>query len=82
MGLQRKTGAEIQTQVWQPCKERILRLRPESGPHGLEGEEREPCNFGGEERGPHSFGMLVFATRLRQQERLCQEEKRRKDSCW
>ena len=35
MGLQRKTGAEIQTQVWQPCKERILRLRPESGPHGL-----------------------------------------------
>ena len=28
------------------------------------------------ERGSHGFGLLLFATRLRKQERLCQEEKR------
>ena len=31
---------------------------------------------------PCGFGVLLFATRLRQQERLCREEKGRKDSCW
>ena len=33
-------------------------------------------------RGPCGFGVLIFATWLRQQERLCQEEKGRKDSFW
>ena len=33
-------------------------------------------------RGPCSTGVLLFATWLRQQERLCLEEKGRKDSCW
>ena len=32
--------------------------------------------------GPRGFGVLPFATWLRQQEKLCLEEKRRKDSCW
>ena len=35
------------------------------GPHGSEGEER----------GPRGFGVLLFAMRLRQQERLCWEER-------
>ena len=36
----------------------------------------------GQELGPRGFGVLSFATWLRQQERLCLEEKGRKDSCW
>ena len=49
------------------------------GPHGSDGVNRRgPCGFGGEERGPCGFGVLLFATRLRQQERLCQEEKKKK----
>ena len=32
------------------------------------------------EEGPCGFGVLLFATWLKQQERLCQEEKGRKDS--
>ena len=32
--------------------------------------------------GPRGFGVLPFATWLRKQERLCLEEKGRKDSCW
>ena len=44
-------------------------------------EWRRPCSFGGEEGGPCGFGVLLFATQLRQQERLCREEKGRKDSC-
>ena len=36
----------------------------------------------GEERGPPAFGVFLVATWLRQQERLCWEEKGRKDSCW
>ena len=45
------------------------------------GEEgRESCSFGGVNwRGPCGFGVLLFAMRLRQQERLCREEKGRKD---
>ena len=35
------------------------------GPRGSEGEYR----------GPRGFGVLLLATRLRQQERLCQEER-------
>ena len=48
----------------------------------FEGEEGGPCGFGGEARGPCGFGVLLFATRLRQQERLCREGKGKKDSCW
>ena len=43
---------------------------------------RGPLGFGGEEEGPCGFGVLHFATWLRQQEKLCREEKGRKDSCW
>ena len=53
MGLQRKTGAGIKTQAWEPYQ-----------------------------GGPLSFGVLLSAMQLRQQERLCLEEKGRKDSCW
>ena len=53
----------------------------EGGPCGFGGEgrgsrsfgrvnRRGPCGFGREERGPCGFGVLLFATRLRQQERL------------
>ena len=34
------------------------------------------------ELGPGGLGVLPFAMWLRQQERLCLEEKGRKDSCW
>ena len=34
------------------------------------GEKRGPRDFGGEERGPLSFGVLLSAMQLRQQERL------------
>ena len=40
-----------------------------------------PRDFG-RESGPRGFGLLLFATRLRKQERLCREEKGRQDSCW
>ena len=43
---------------------------------------RGPRGSEGEERGPRGFGVLLFATWLRQQERLCGQEKGRKDSCW
>ena len=46
-------------------------LKERRGPHGSEGVNR---------RGPCGFGVLLFATLLRQQERLCREEKGRKDS--
>ena len=52
------------------------------GPCGLGGEERGPCVSEGEDRETHGFGVLLFAMQLRQQERLCQDEKGRKDSCW
>ena len=65
---------------------------PEGGPCGFGeegrgsrdfgGEDRGPRDLGGEDRGQIGFGVLLFATRLRQQERLCREEKGRKDSCW
>ena len=45
-------------------------------------EKRGPGGFGGEEGGPCGLGVLLFATWLRQQERLCWEGKGRKDSCW
>ena len=48
----------------------------------------EPPSFGragtpwlGQELGPRSFGVLPFAMQPRKQERLCREEKGRKDSC-
>ena len=44
--------------------------------------KRGPCGSEGKGRGPRGFAVLLFATRLRQQERLCREEKGRKDSCW
>ena len=50
------------------------------GPRDLGGEERGSCDSWGEERGPLGFGVLLFATQIRQ-ERLCREEKGRKDSC-
>ena len=46
----------------------------ERGPLGF-GEGEEYNGFGGGERGPLSFGVLLVATQLRQQERLCLEEK-------
>ena len=45
-------------------------------------EKRGPGGFGGEEGGPCGFGVLLFAVWLRQQERLCREEKGGKGSCW
>ena len=41
-------------------------------------EKRGPGGFGGEEGGPCGFGVLLFAMWLRQQERLCWEEKDKK----
>ena len=64
-------------------EEGLLLLGREKVPHGfgLTGDcgshgERAPHGFGGEEGGPCGFGVLLFATQLREQERLCQEEKR------
>ena len=70
MGLQRKTGAGIYTQVRQPF-----------GVSSWDQVSSRPPGFV-RELGPCSFGVLLFATHLRQQERLCQDEKGRKDSCW
>ena len=44
---------------------------------GIKTQVRQPY-----QGGPCSFGGLLFATWLRLQERLCLEEKGRKDSCW
>ena len=55
----------------------------EGGPRGFGEEGRESCSFGGvNRRGPCGFRVLLFATWLKQQERLCWEEKGRKDSSW
>ena len=56
----------------------------EGRPRGFGEEGRGSCSFGvvNRERGPCGFGVLLVATRLRQQERLCWEEKGRQDSCW
>ena len=55
----------------------------ERGPRGSEVNKRGPCSSEGvNRRGPCGFGVLLSAMLLRQQERLCQEEKGRKDSCW
>ena len=51
------------------------------GPCSSEGKEEDHAVLE-ERRGPYGFGVLLFATWLRQQERLCWEEKGRKDSCW
>ena len=59
----------------------------ERGPRGSEGEEGRPRGFGEEgretcsfcgvnRRGPCGFGVLLFATRLRQLKRLCSHRKR------
>ena len=50
-----------------------MQLWQKLGPCGSDGVNR---------RGPCGSGVLLFATRLRQQERLCWEERGRKDSCW
>ena len=44
----------------------MLGLKPRCGSH----RERGPHGSEGEEGGPYGFGVLLFATRLRQQERL------------
>ena len=41
-------------------------------------KKRGPWGSRVNRRGPYGFGVLLFATRLRQQERLCQEEKEKK----
>ena len=38
--------------------------------------------FGEKREGHVALGCSIYATRLRQQERLCREEKGRKDSYW
>ena len=62
------------------CRRRLaLAFKPrcgslkDRGPHGFGGEERRR-----EERGPPAFGVLLVATWLRQQERLCWEGKGKK----
>ena len=67
-------------------------MKGKRGPQGFGGEgrgsgsfgevKREPCSSEGKGRGPRGFGVLLFATRLRQQERLYRKGKGRKDSCW
>ena len=59
------------------CRGRRWDLNP-----GAAATEREEYVVLEERRGPRGFGVLLFAMRLRQQERLCWEEKGRKDSCW
>ena len=70
----------------------MVLMKEKRGPQGSGGEgrgsgsfgevKRGPCGSEGKGRGPRGFGVLLFATRLRQQERLCREEKGRTDSCW
>ena len=64
MGLQRKTSAGIQTQVWQPYPGENHAALAEWGPRSF-----------GERGEPRVFGVLPFAMWLRKQERLCLEEK-------
>ena len=75
MGLQSKTGTGIKTKVRQPYQREDRVALAEKG-------ERIRQLWQGEERGPRGLGVLLFATQLKQQERLCWEEKGRKDSCW
>ena len=61
-------------------------MKGKRGPQGFGGEgrgsgsfgdvKRGPCGSEGKGRGPRGFGVLLFATRLRQQERLCSHRKR------
>ena len=59
--------------------QRKMGFKPRSSSHRRGG----PCASDGvNRRGPCGFGVLLFAMRLRQRERLSQEENGRKDSCW
>ena len=70
----------------------MVLMKGKRGPQGFGGEgrrsgsfgevKRGPCSFEGKGRRPRGFGVILFAMQLRQQERLCREEKGRKDSCW
>ena len=71
----------------------MVLMKGKRGPQGVGGEgrgsgsfgevNRGPCGSDGvNRRGPCGFGVFLFATQLRQQERLCRKEKGRKDSCW
>ena len=48
----------------------------------LQSYQGGPCSFGGVGWDHAALGCSLFAMWPRQQERLCLEEKGRKDSCW